>query len=62
MREGIIRIIELQSKLSPPGSISAACSAVMPEVFAGPWIYSVCSTAAGIFATDIKDRATWLSN
>jgi hypothetical protein len=24
--------------------------------------YSVCSMAAGIFATDIKDRATWLSN
>jgi hypothetical protein len=24
--------------------------------------YSVCSTAAGIFAADIKERATWLSN
>ena len=24
--------------------------------------YSACSIAAGIFATDISDRATWLSN
>src|SRR5882757_6511778 len=24
--------------------------------------YSACSIAAGIFATDINDRATWLSN
>lgn len=24
--------------------------------------YSVCSSAAGIFATDISERATWFSN
>ena len=24
--------------------------------------YSTCSIAAGIFATDISDRATWLNN
>src|ERR1700716_48192 len=43
----------------PPSGTSAHLPDEHSLMTAG---YSVCSTAAGIFATDIKERATWLSN